>query len=174
MSDRVGVPENLPGIVPPEVAHHNLKTHDEYGLSLDPKNWASPKCEDCGGQGIVIITRVTKASDLVPGATGSGNKTTQADACHAKRCAMVNYWKVRGPLQERIVRVWQDDKLTEEKKLDAIKSMIEVVHTQVKAAGTITDLKAVVEASKKAIESVILKPNSVSMPSHRYTPRRRK
>lgn len=174
--NRIGTPEALPGVVPPEVAKHpHLKTHDDFGLSMDPKDWANPNCNECYGRGIVVVTRAVKASDMAPGATGSGNRTTMADPCYGKRCAMKSYWKVRGPLQERVVGIWMDPRYTEEKKLDAIRSTIEEVHKQVKSAGTITDIKALVKVAQQTVEQVIVKPNSVTrLPPPPQAKRRRR
>lgn len=152
--ERVGKPlQEFEGVVPPQLPH--LKTHDEFGLSLDPKHWAKSKCTTCYGNGVYVVTRNVPASQLAKGAVGGDNKVTVTDPCY---CALHAYQRVRKPLQDRVLAVWHHPNLSEEKKMDGIKALVEEALKQVKNAGTITDIKAMITAADHAARSMIQKP----------------
>ncbi len=152
--EQVGQPmQEFEGVVPPQLP--KLKTHDEFGLSLDPKHWAKNSCKTCWGQGIFVQTSTIKAAEMVQGAAGSGNQIRMTEPCH---CSMRAYWRIRGPLQNRVIKVWETQELTEEKRMETIMAIVGETLKQVRNTGTATDVKAMVKAADESLKSQIVRP----------------
>lgn len=150
----VGSPnQEMDGIVLPQA--QEIRTHDHLGLSLDPENWADEKCKTCNGRGVFKTTVAVKASEIVPGATGGQNTTQVTEPCW---CAKRRYQKVMLTLQEKVLAVWNHPGVSEEKKLDGIAALVKEAHAQIKNAGKVTDVKALVKAADAAARSLINKP----------------
>lgn len=158
--NRIGKPNQTMdhGIALPQAP--NLKTHDQFGLSLDPANWAKKNCTTCHGRGIFVNSTTMKASQIAKGAQGSGNVVKSTDPCG---CALAAYRKVFVPLVRRVLGIWHTSGLDEEKKIEAIKAMIEEVHRQVKSAGKISSIRDMVRAADDAAKSMITKPSAAAV-----------
>lgn len=159
-NNRVGRPNQVMdhGVALPQIP--NLRTHDEFGLSLDSANWVKKNCKNCNGRGIIVATHTMKASEIAKGATGSGNLVKTTDACG---CALRAYQKVYVPLVKRVLGIWHTSGLQEDKKIEAIKAMIEEVHTQVKNAGKITSIRDMIRRADDAAKSMIVKPSGMDV-----------
>lgn len=153
--NRVGKPNAVAdkGVVLPQA--QNIRTHDHLGLSLDPADWAKSKCATCNGRGVFLNTRSVAASELVKGATGGSNLVKTTEPCG---CALLAYRKVMEKLQARVLAVWNHPGVAEDKKLEGIVALLKEAHEQVRNAGKITDIKALVITAHTAATSKINKP----------------
>ena len=159
--------QELEGIVTTDIAKAKIKTHDDFGLSMDPLHWAKPNCKKCLGRGVYVMTKMVKASEMVKGATGD-NSVRATDPCE---CSIKRYWKVRGPLQEKVLSVWNHPGLEETKRVEACRAVIEEGLKQVRNSGTITNVKAMVKAAQDSVASGLVKPSDAAIQQILRTPK---
>lgn len=132
---KVGKPneEHKPLVTTPELPDH-IASRDNLGLSLDPLHWAKHNCKNCLGRGVIMVVKFIDASEIVKGADvkGSGNTMRSMETCG---CSARGYWRVRAPLEDSILNIWNNKNLDEGKKVEAAQAVIEKAHEQVKQKG---------------------------------------